>query len=120
MFWRNWHLHPEYHYTPKQNMPEMHTSSGGGEGASGCGPHQRKIKKKKTDFLDIIMSKVLCDIYTSHNQSLNTTDGYYTGILKNIKIMNKELFFFYFPVGFNFPCNLIRCRSKDFDMTFIT
>ena len=35
------------------------------------------------------MSKVLCDLYSSLNQSLITTDGQYIGILKNIKIMNK-------------------------------
>jgi hypothetical protein len=34
-----------------------------------------KEKFKKTDFVGTIMSKVLRDLYSSLNQSLNTTDG---------------------------------------------
>ena len=46
---------------------------------------QNKIKKKKkTGFVDTIISKVLRDLHFILNQPLKSADNYYSGILKNM------------------------------------
>jgi hypothetical protein len=55
----------------------MSTKGGGGGGLAGCSPPQttQKLKIKKTDLVDIMVSKVLCDFPFSRNQPLKSADG---------------------------------------------
>jgi hypothetical protein len=54
-------------------------------GLPGCSPppNHLKLKIKKTDFVDIILSKVLRDFHFSRNQPLKLADENCIRILKN-------------------------------------
>jgi hypothetical protein len=39
--------------------------------------------KKGTDFVDIMLSNILCDLHFCQNQPLKSTDDKYIGILRN-------------------------------------
>jgi hypothetical protein len=95
---RLWHfglLHPEEegitvlrnvrHWTPKYTTQSA--SKGGGE-LPGCSPSRHP----KTDFEDIMISKVLCDSPFSRNQPQKSADDQCIRILKNklIKIKKQE------------------------------
>jgi hypothetical protein len=45
-------------------------------------PLKLKLKKKNTDFLDMIVSNVLLDLPFSRNQPMKSADDWYIRILK--------------------------------------
>jgi hypothetical protein len=67
----------------------------GGRGGAGLQPvpNPQKLKlKKKTDFVDIMISEVLRDLPFCRNQPLKSADDWYIRILKNtlIKLKKKQ------------------------------
>jgi hypothetical protein len=70
-----------------------HTQEGWGRGATAHPPKPPKLKlKKNTDFVAIMISKVLRDLPFSRNQPLKSPDDKYITILKNklIKLKKQE------------------------------
>ena len=64
------------------NVDQRHTQGGGG--AAQQHPSQIEIKKKKIQvFADLMLLKVICDLYLSFNQLLKLADDLYIRILKN-------------------------------------
>jgi hypothetical protein len=64
-----------------------------GGGLPGCTPQSAQNRNlKSTDFVDIIISKVLRDLPFSRNQPLKLADEQYIRILKNklIKLKKKQ------------------------------
>jgi hypothetical protein len=63
---------------------------GGSEGVQA--PPQKNRSLKNTDFVDIMIANVLCDLPFSRNQPLKSTDNQNIRILKNklIKIKKKN------------------------------
>jgi hypothetical protein len=64
----------------------VHTKAAprGGGGLPGCRPLKPTIRNlKNTDFVDIMISRVLQDFHFSQNQPLKSADDEYITILKN-------------------------------------
>ena len=62
-----------------------HWGTQGGRRLPGCSPPcPNEIKKKHTDFVDPMISKVLRDLRFSLHQPLKSADNWYIGMLKNI------------------------------------
>ena len=60
-------------------------TQGGRGGCRNAAPLlQIEIKKKKTDFVDTIISELLCNLHFSLDQPLKSADDWYIGILNNI------------------------------------
>jgi len=69
-------------------QPLMHPE-GGREDCRAAAPSNRSLYKrnlKNTDFLDVLVSKVLSDLRFNINQPLKSTDDRRTGMLQNIKL----------------------------------
>ena len=62
---------------------------GGSEGVQPP-PQKPKFKKRNTDFVDIIIANVLCDLPFSRNKPLKSTDDQNIRILKNKLIKIKK------------------------------
>jgi hypothetical protein len=56
-------------------------------------PPKPKLKKKNTDFVDIMTSKISHDFPLSRTQALKSADDWYIRILKNklIKLKNNKI-----------------------------
>jgi hypothetical protein len=65
-------------------------------GVPGCDLPPPPNEIKKTDFVDIIISKILRDLHFSLNQPLKSADDWYIGILKNIIKTYEYVDFFFF------------------------
>lgn len=57
-----------------------------------------RIKKKSTDFVDMMVSKTIQDFHLSLNQPQNSADGRYIVILKNITKSHEHLNVSLFPL----------------------
>jgi hypothetical protein len=63
------HLKNSYRVVDSRTHPR-----GGGGGLPGCSPPKPPKIKKKTDFVDIMISKVLREFPVSRNQPLKSAD----------------------------------------------
>jgi hypothetical protein len=63
-----------------------------GDGQAGCNPplQTTKTERGKTDFVDMVISKVFCNLAVSRNQPRKSADGKYLRILKNKLIKLKK------------------------------
>ena len=75
-------------------------------------PVMKFKKKKKKDLEDTKCYDLRFDLH----QTLEPADAQYTGILKNIPY---ECVVFSISVGFNFRCNVPRCRLGHFAIIFM-
>ena len=67
-----------------------HTQGGGVAGLQPYPQNPQDRNLKKTDFVDIMISKVSRDLPFSRNQPLKSADDWYIGILKNKLIKLKK------------------------------
>ena len=94
-FWMQGHLRwTKTSHPTSGSVLQWRTQRGGGWKSQAAVPHPQKRNLKNTDFVDTIISKVLCDLLFILNQRQQSAGDKYFGIFKNVIKSYEYVYFF--------------------------